>query len=80
MNIYKITIRSLAIFVTVLALGAATTVTAATEYVNPDGFCGGNSPCYTTIQAAIDAITTSNGDTIKVAAATYHESVNIIRA
>src|ERR1700693_6203307 len=77
MSIHKMTIRSLAIFVTVLALGAATTVTAATEYVNPDGVCGGNSPCYTTIQAAIDAPTTLPGDTIKVPPATYHESVNI---
>src|SRR6266480_299147 len=58
-----------------LALGTAATATAATRYVNPDGTCGGNSPCYTTIQAAINAA--SNGDTIKVADATYNESVNI---
>jgi len=64
-----------AVFAATLALCLATTVTAATSYVNPDGVCGGNSPCYTTIQAAINAA--NSGDTIKVADATYHESVNI---
>ncbi|HEX4639420.1 MAG TPA: hypothetical protein VH170_08030 [Chthoniobacterales bacterium] len=56
-------------------LAADNTVSAAILYVNPDGACGGNSPCFTTIQAAINAA--SNGDTIKVADATYNESVNI---
>jgi hypothetical protein len=65
----------LAVLAAPLVLGWATTATAAIRYVNPDGVCGGNSPCYTTIQAAIDA--SNSGDTIKVADATYHESVNI---
>jgi hypothetical protein len=64
-----------AVFAATLVLGWATTATAAIRYVNPDGVCGGNSPCYTTIQAAIDA--SISGDTIKVADATYNESVNI---
>src|SRR6266550_2165703 len=52
--------------------------TASTLYVNPDGVCGGNSPCFTTIQAAINAA--SPGDTINVAAATYAEQIDVNKA
>ena len=51
---------------------------ASTLYVNPDGVCGGNFPCFTTIQAAINAA--SPGDTIQVAAATYAEQINVNKA
>src|SRR4051812_2299675 len=51
---------------------------AGSLYVNPDGVCGGNSPCFTTIQAAINAAGTN--DTINVAAATYAEEVNVNKA
>ncbi len=47
----------------------------STRYVNPDGTCGGNTLCYKTIQAAVDAATA--GDIIEVAAATYTEQVSI---
>lgn len=40
-----------------------------TLYVDDDGVCGGNSPCYTTIQAAINAASPS--DTILVYPGTY---------
>ena len=47
----------------------------STAYVNPSGSCGGKSPCYSTIQAAVNAA--GNGDTIKVAAGSYNEDVTL---
>ena len=41
----------------------------ATLYVAPGGNCGGATPCYATIQSAVDAA--SDWDWIKVAAGTY---------
>jgi parallel beta-helix repeat protein len=52
--------------------------TAATLYVDPGGTCGGNSPCFTTIQAAINAA--SPGDTINVFAGTYAEQIDVNKA
>ncbi len=44
-------------------------VDAAVLYVAPGGNCGGASPCYGTVQAALDAA--SGGVTIKVASGVY---------
>jgi predicted outer membrane repeat protein len=43
--------------------------TATTHYVATDGTCGGHSPCYATIQAAVDAA--SRGDTILITEGAY---------
>ncbi|TXB60600.1 hypothetical protein, partial [Phaeodactylibacter luteus] len=44
-------------------------------YVNPTGTCAGGTPCFSTIQAAVDAA--SVGNVIQVEAGTYVESVII---
>jgi len=44
-------------------------------YVDPSGSCGGNTPCHTTIQGAIDAA--SSGNTIRMAEGTYHEDLTL---
>jgi len=45
----------------------------STLYVDPSGSCGGNTPCYTTIQAAVNAAST--GTTIKIVQGYYNENV-----
>jgi len=44
-------------------------------YVESSGYCDGNTPCYSIIQAAVNAA--GNGDTIKVAAGSYNEDVTL---
>jgi hypothetical protein len=44
---------------------------AGIHYVAPAGNCGGATPCYATVQAAVDAAT--DGDEIRVAAGTYSD-------
>ena len=64
-----------------MALGStifAVSVQAATRYVDGAGACGGNTPCDTTIQAAITA--SSSGDTIIVFKGTYAEEITIDKA
>ncbi|MBL7795651.1 MAG: right-handed parallel beta-helix repeat-containing protein, partial [Saprospiraceae bacterium] len=56
-------------------LTCLTNLNAQVRYVNPDGLCDGNSPCYTTIQAAVTAATA--GDIIYIADGTYNERVVI---
>ena len=41
-----------------------------TIYVAPGGVCGGMSPCFGTVQGAVDAVS-DPGDVVKVAAGTY---------
>lgn len=44
-------------------------------YVEATGSCGGKTPCYSTVQAAIDAA--SSGDFIKIAQGTYDEDLSL---
>ena len=44
-------------------------------YVDPEGLCNGNTPCYTTIQAAMDA--SDSGFIIKIRQGTYPESITL---
>ncbi|MBC8466682.1 MAG: hypothetical protein H8D55_02475 [Deltaproteobacteria bacterium] len=45
------------------------------SYVDPSGSCNGNTPCYTTIQAAVNAAST--GTTIKILQGSYSENVSL---
>jgi len=45
----------------------------STLYVDPSGSCGGNTPCYTTIQAAINAA--GSGVVIKIKEGCYNENI-----
>jgi PKD repeat protein len=51
------------------AVDSPTSAQGSVLYVAPDGYCGGFSPCYTTIQTAMDM--SQNGDAIHVATGTY---------
>ena len=48
---------------------------SSSMYVSQDGTCNGKSPCYTTIQAAVNAA--SSGSTIKIAGGGYGEDVSL---
>ena len=58
----------------VAALGGGTTAI----YVEPSGACGGNSPCYTSIQDAINAAV--SGDTIKISQDATAQALSLITA
>jgi parallel beta-helix repeat protein len=47
-------------------------------YVDDDGICGGNSPCYTTVQDGVDAA--NSGDMVYVYSGTYSERVSIAKS
>src|SRR5262245_18475139 len=65
---------SLCLVLLIQSLFSQTTDTL--RYVsNTSPTCGGQSPCYTTIQAAVDAETA--GDTIRIQAGQYNEAVLI---
>ena len=51
------------------------TVASGFLYVSRDGICGGMTPCYTSIQEAVDAAVTGNA--IRIAEGTYTESITL---
>ena len=51
------------------------TLYAPTIYVNTDGTCGGKSPCYTSIQEAINVA--RSGVAIRIAQGTYSEPITL---
>ena len=55
--------------------GADMTFYTAVIYVSSDGTCGGNTPCYSTIQAAIDAAETES--VIRIIQGTFDEDIII---
>lgn len=56
------------VFVLAATLAArGTRASPAIRYVSTDGLCGGNSPCYSNVQDALNAATTD--DEIRVAGA-----------
>jgi nitrous oxidase accessory protein len=55
--------------------GHAISASSGPRYVDQAGTCEGNSPCYTTIQAAVDAALA--GDAITVYPGTYVENVSV---
>ena len=56
-------------------LGISNLIAQTTRYVNPDGQCNGNIPCYTTIQAAVTSA--ASGDIITINPGTYIENISV---
>jgi len=52
-----------------------TTIGDPFVYVGPSGACGGNTPCYSTIQEAISSAI--SGDTIMIGQGTYDEDLSL---
>ncbi len=55
--------------------GEPHTVNAENTYADPTGVCAGNLPCYTSLQAAINAA--ASGHTVTVYGGTYNEALNL---
>ncbi|HET6513986.1 MAG TPA: DUF4082 domain-containing protein [Thermodesulfovibrionales bacterium] len=60
-------------------LESLTKTSAATLFVAPQGSCGGNTPCFSSIQTALDSIdwSVSGSRTIKVAQGIYYEYIQL---
>lgn len=68
-------VLALAAVLSVLLIAAPVSADPGTLYVDNDGLCDGNSPCYMTVQAAINAA--SDHDTILVYPGTYDPQIEV---
>jgi len=66
---------TLVMVLSVLLIAVPVSANSGTLYVDDDGSCSGNSPCHTTIQAAINAA--SDYDTILVYPGTYDPVIEV---
>ena len=74
----RISLISMIMIAAVVAVSNASSAMAADLYVDDnDVTCSGNAPCFSTIQAAINAA--NPGDTINVFAGTYAEQIEITK-
>ena len=64
-------------FVLALSIPAALGQGATLYVNNTDPTCGGLSPCFSTIQAAINAA--QSADTVTIQPGTYVEEINILK-
>src|SRR2546423_860724 len=65
----------LAVAATMLSPGMPSAQTGVRDVNATDPTCSGHSPCYTTIQAAVNAAL--SGEHVVVQGGTYHEQVNV---
>jgi len=73
---YRIDVANSFWMVSKMSISFTTTADATASYVNKgDGACGGKSPCYTSIQEAVNGA--DNGAKIKIVRGTYDESITL---
>lgn len=68
-KLIRLSLVYLPIMIAILLWSLIASAASYVHYVTPDGDCGSLTPCYSSVQAAVDAA--GAGDVIKVAAGTY---------
>jgi len=62
----------------IISMVADKALSVTTIYVESSGICGRKTPCYSTIQEAIDAA--NSGDTIRISRGSYDEGLNLSKS